>query len=927
MPRIPDFAPTVAPSAAPTPQQSIAAPGEAFGTSIAGAGRDLAQGLALAAQHAERFQARENETAAKEADLLASKALDDLQYHPETGYQAKQGRNAMDGYTGALEAAGKIQAEALEGITNPEVKRLAGPVIANRVQSAIAAMSRHAAVENRKWQVEVSASRVEATSLAAGHDYTNDQQFSLALNVARDEARAQGELLGLSPELVAIKAQGYIDKAWADRLDSWRLHDPIGAFGAFTKGAEEISPQVRAKMAQTLFAHYAPARAALFNEQGGVIALPERAKPGDPLEPRGIRNNNPGNIVKSEEAWEGKVAGLDSRYEAFATPQHGLRALAKNLMAYQANHGLSTIEEVVARWAPATENNTSSYIAAVSKSMGVESGAALDLTNRTTLVKLSRAIVDVENGKGAKAVTDAQISAGVDAALGTQPLPIAAQSAPSTPTAPGAFVNMTPAEASRLKTGDPVFDALPADWKMQVVHLAQTQARQDNSQQRAELGNRYRDAAATFAAGKDFPNAPTTAELVFTYGQAEGAAKARELAGYQQLGQDVSRLAGMPPSQQAALIASRAPVAGEGFADAQQRQQQLMAAADRVAKARAADPARFVLENAEPVNAAYRALAGTMGDKTATPAVRAAAAQAYATATLAEQQRLEISDPKVLPQPMVDAIAQRFNAPPEDGQNMGSVVRGVVEQWGRFWPMVGKQLSKSIPPAAVVIGLGIKPEAEQVLSEAISLKPEVRQQGIPPAELTDIKDQVRAQFEPLQRTLVLQSGGTETYDNFADSATAMAELLVQRGMKPKEAAAKAFESMAGFKYEFESTWRVPKDVLGGSTTTQALRDGSRAVMRDISETKDFTVPSAPGAVRAEDGMRQWQETVRANGFWVTSPGDGGLTLYVRSGLGALPVLNAQGEPVRRPWGELATVGNSVRAAFAGDVYKKGVRMP
>merc|ERR1712032_1522659 len=48
-------------------------------------------------------------------------------------------------------------------------------------------------------------------------------------------------------------------------------------------------------------------------------------------EPRGFRNNNPGNIEKSHIAWAGKVAGSDSRFETFDTMENGTRALAKNL--------------------------------------------------------------------------------------------------------------------------------------------------------------------------------------------------------------------------------------------------------------------------------------------------------------------------------------------------------------------------------------------------------------------------------------------------------------------------------------------------------------------------------------------------------------------------------------------------------------------
>jgi hypothetical protein len=115
--------------------------------------------------------------------------------------------------------------------------------------------------------------------------------------------------------------------------------------------------------------------------------------------PRGLRNNNPGNIVLSDIPWLGKIAGEDARFETFQTPEHGLRALSLNLLNYARKYGLQTIEDIIPRWAPATENNTSAYINSVSKKLGVDPAQPLNLEDPNTLAKLSSAIVAHENGK------------------------------------------------------------------------------------------------------------------------------------------------------------------------------------------------------------------------------------------------------------------------------------------------------------------------------------------------------------------------------------------------------------------------------------------------------------------------------------------------------------------------------------------------
>ncbi len=65
--------------------------------------------------------------------------------------------------------------------------------------------------------------------------------------------------------------------------------------------------------------------------------------------PRGIRNNNPGNIKKSASPWVGKV-GNDGTFEIFDTPQNGIRAMGRLLRTYRNSYGLNTIRGIVARW-------------------------------------------------------------------------------------------------------------------------------------------------------------------------------------------------------------------------------------------------------------------------------------------------------------------------------------------------------------------------------------------------------------------------------------------------------------------------------------------------------------------------------------------------------------------------------------------------
>ena len=114
---------------------------------------------------------------------------------------------------------------------------------------------------------------------------------------------------------------------------------------------------------------------------------------------RGERNNNPGNIVKSDIFWRGEIAGDDSRFESFATPDEGIRALAVILQNYQKKYGLNTVRGIINRYAPPVENDTGAYINAVSSALGVSPDASLNLADPGTLLPLVTAIIKHENGR------------------------------------------------------------------------------------------------------------------------------------------------------------------------------------------------------------------------------------------------------------------------------------------------------------------------------------------------------------------------------------------------------------------------------------------------------------------------------------------------------------------------------------------------
>lgn len=110
----------------------------------------------------------------------------------------------------------------------------------------------------------------------------------------------------------------------------------------------------------------------------------------------GISRNNPGNIVKTGVLWEGQVKGK-GRFAHFKDAHSGLRALGIVLIRYQQYHNIKTVEKLVARFAPAHENDVSSYENFVARHLGLYTKSPLWITHN--LPDIMEAIIHFENGR------------------------------------------------------------------------------------------------------------------------------------------------------------------------------------------------------------------------------------------------------------------------------------------------------------------------------------------------------------------------------------------------------------------------------------------------------------------------------------------------------------------------------------------------
>ena len=88
---------------------------------------------------------------------------------------------------------------------------------------------------------------------------------------------------------------------------------------------------------------------------------------------RGLRNNNPLNIIKNKNInWKGQLCnGTDPTFVQFDTMEYGLRAALCLLRTYYNKHGCKTIRQIVARWDPEGPKVITAYVNTVCKHTGL----------------------------------------------------------------------------------------------------------------------------------------------------------------------------------------------------------------------------------------------------------------------------------------------------------------------------------------------------------------------------------------------------------------------------------------------------------------------------------------------------------------------------------------------------------------------------
>lgn len=139
-----------------------------------------------------------------------------------------------------------------------------------------------------------------------------------------------------------------------------------------------------------------------------------------PTDPRGLRNNNPGNIRKDGTDWAGLRTPdmqLDPQFFQFIGMEWGIRAMARILRTYERDHNIRSLRHMSERWAPNADHNDAEQHArnVLKHAEGVVATIddAISLSDKDIAFGVIRGIMVAENGSKARTVADDTVLHGV----------------------------------------------------------------------------------------------------------------------------------------------------------------------------------------------------------------------------------------------------------------------------------------------------------------------------------------------------------------------------------------------------------------------------------------------------------------------------------------------------------------------------------
>lgn len=460
-----------------------------------------------------------------------------------------------------------------------------------------------------------------------------------------------------------------------------------------------------------------------------------------------------------------------------------------------------------------------------------------------------------------------------------------------------------------------IADFIPSDKRQNLLDGALREKRAEEDRQRIladreralfreDLSFRIQDASAAYLSGQNFPDAPTQADFRRAYDDNTSARRWQSFKTLQDASADIRNLYAASPAERQAILAKNQPVAGDGFAEKEKIHSLLMQTNNRITQLQNSDPAAYVAQFNPSIAQSYQE-AISSGDK--------GAIAKYAMQSLAEQRRLGIAEPMILPKAASAEIAQSFFNQQEGGQNAAKLMDALEEQWGPAFPKVYEQLAKEnkLPPSALVIPNMSDKGSQERLARWSLVDDKVFEDRLPDKNQTikAIRNEIATQTSPFWNSLAVQNGGENTFNTYASQLYKLSLGYAASGKTPSDAVEQAYQETIGHAYDFGPSFRVPK-----TESPSDVMLGAQYLTNHPDQLGAASFPSASG-LTAEQAKRATHDVIRNNPVWVTNSDETGLTLYAQGNNGLNLVRKTNGQPITMTWEELRNAATNVDDAY------------
>jgi hypothetical protein len=347
------------------------------------------------------------------------------------------------------------------------------------------------------------------------------------------------------------------------------------------------------------------------------------------------------------------------------------------------------------------------------------------------------------------------------------------------------------------------------------------------------------------------------------------------------------------------------PTVGEGFKEDSALYQHLTSVGIQLVKQQQTDPAAYVAKYSPVVQKAF-----AVAQEEGTPE----AYKAYSVATIAEQNRLGVLQPKLLPDAAADQFVANFTKQLDGGENAATMIEQQQALWGDQFPAVIQQVGNKLPAEAQVIATVLPKDIAERMASVANVKDTDLYAGLEKGKKDEIGQAVQGEMQAFAQSLQGQSGGINTYSTMYKAAVRTATSYVLQGDNPKDAAMKVVNGMVNDKYEFFGTYRVPKTL-----DTHAVSRGAEEALRTIKPDELMGLPGLKG-VTDEQNASQLHEALQVGGQWVPTNDESGLALT----LNGYRVRDKDGKPIVKSWSELQAEGLLKPAPTAGRASGLGI---